>query len=889
MADDDDLYDEFGNYIGPDLHSSSSEEEEENGKDEASEAEKDSAGENESTSNGIAASGVSPRVEVEAEGAATTSLVLHEDKKYYPDADEVYPDAEVLVQDEDAQSIEAAIIAPVKRKAFSLLEAKAEERRTVYSEAFMLGLVSRGSLIRNIAVLGHFHHGKTTLCDVLVEQTLEEGCKFTPGKQMRYLDARVDEQDRELSIKATAACLVLPDSNGKHYVVNVMDTPGHVNFAGECTAALRVADGAVVVVDAVEGVMMNTKRLIRHAAAAGASIMLCISKLDRLVHELKLPPTDAYFKLLFIIDQVNSVLKTCSDQKLCPRAGNVCFSSASDGWCFTLASFASIYVRWYKMDVDPIAFAKRLWGEVYYNPATRKFVNKIADQRSTADANGDGVIPDGMPRSFVHFILRPIYKLYAQVLGEEPHVLKKTLRSIGIKLSAEELTMDAKPLLKLVFAKFFEGQASGFVDMLVGHCASPKAAAEHKTRQTYTGPIDPSDPFCASMLSCDRNGPLAIQVVKLYSTVDASDFVALGRILSGTVKRGQKVRVLGENYSLQDDEDMAKCVVTGIGLSQGRTRLDVDQLPAGNWVLLDGVAPTISKTATIVSDDEAAAKACIFKPLAFNSCAVVKLAIEPLNPSELPKMLAGLRSVNKSYLLLTTKVEESGEHVIYGTGELFLDCVMHDLREMYAEIEIKVSDPIVSFRETVLETSSLKCSAVTPNQKNRLSFVAEPLEKGLAEELESGKVSLKSWSKQKISKYFMQEHKWDILASRSIWAFGPEDDIGSNILLDDTLPGDVDKELLGTVKSNIVQGFKWGCREGPLCDEPIRAVKFKLFDVALASEALHRGGGQVIPTTRRVLYSSFLTASPRLMEPVFSFEIQCPAGKLAIFALRKFV
>jgi U5 small nuclear ribonucleoprotein component len=101
----------------------------------------------------------------------------------------------------------------------------------------------------------------------------------------------------------------------------------------------------------------------------------------------------------------------------------------------------------------------------------------------------------------------------------------------------------------------------------------------------------------------------------------------------------------------------------------------------------------------------------------FNTVSVVKVAVEPINPSELPKMLEGLRKINKSYPLATTKVEESGEHVILGTGEIYLDCILHDLRKMYAEIEVKAADPVVSFCETVVETSSLKCFAETPNKK----------------------------------------------------------------------------------------------------------------------------------------------------------------------------
>ena len=87
----------------------------------------------------------------------------------------------------------------------------------------------------------------------------------------------------------------------------------------------------------------------------------------------------------------------------------------------------------------------------------------------------------------------------------------------------------------------------------------------------------------------------------------------------------------------------------------------------------------------------------------------------------------------------------------------------------------------------------------------------------------------------------------------------------------------MDKGLLGSVKESIVQGFQWGTREGPLCDEPIRNVKFKILDAVIANEPIHRGGGQIIPTARRVAYSAFLMATPRLMEPYYYVEVQAPA------------
>ena len=133
-----------------------------------------------------------------------------------------------------------------------------------------------------------------------------------------------------------------------------------------------------------------------------------------------------------------------------------------------------------------------------------------------------------------------------------------------------------------------------------------------------------------------------------------------------------------------------------------------------------------------------------------------------------------------------------------------------------------------------------------------------------------------SWPKKKVGEFFRTKYDWDVLAARSVWAFGPTTD-GPNLLMDDTLAGEVDKKRLGSVKDYIVQGFQWASREGPLCDEPMRNVKFKILDAVIAPEHIHRAGGQIIPTARRVAYSAFLMASPRLMEPYYYVEVQAPA------------
>ncbi len=255
--------------------------------------------------------------------------------------------------------------------------------------------------------------------------------------------------------------------------------------------------------------------------------------------------------------------------------------------------------------------------------------------------------------------------------------------------------------------------------------------------------------------------------------------------------------------------------ISDVWIAETRYNLPTDGVPAGNWVLLGGVDNSIVKSATIVDkrleDDE---DVYIFKPITHFTESVFKVAVEPINPSELPKMLDGIRKINKSYPLITTKVEESGEHVILGTGELYMDCVLHDLRRLYADMEIKVSDPVTRFCETVVEESATKCYTVTPNKKNRITMVAEPLEDGIARDIETGAVKIKDPVRQ-IAKFFQEKHQWDLLAARSIWAFGP-DDIGPNILQDDTLPGEVCLLLLFTYNPCVGCAGVWDQSVCPL-------------------------------------------------------------------------
>lgn len=748
-------------------------------------------------------------------------MILHEDKQYYPSAQQVYgADVETLVQEEDTQLLSEPIVAPVQQRKFTVEEA--ELPPVHFSREFMTDLLNFPDQVRNIALVGHLHHGKTALMDMFVMQThdLSERLQMRTGtqseEQLRYTDVHFLERSRGLSIKASPMSLVLQSTKGKSHLFNIIDTPGHVNFVDEVAASSRLVDGIVLVVDIVEGVQANTEQLIKHAVLDDLPLTLVVNKMDRLILELKMPPNDAYFKLKHVIEEVNTVIESIlpgqgESRRLSPEKGNVAFASASMGWCFTLQSFAKMYAEMYPQ-IETADLALRLWGDVFFNPRSRKFTRKGVEE--------------GSKRTFVNFVLEPIYKLYSHTISESAEDLKETLAGVGINLKPSQLKSDAKGLLNLVCEQFF-GPATGFVDMIIQSVPSPVVGSRKKLEKHYTGPLNTK--VAAAMSSCNADGPLIIHVTKLFNNSDASAFHAFGRIMSGTARPGQQVRVLGEGYTPEDEEDMVTATISDTWIAETRYNIPTSGVPAGNLVLLGGVDNSIVKTATLVpltlADEE---DAYIFKPIRNLTESIFKVAVEPVNPSELPKMLDGLRKINKSYPLITTKVEESGEHVVLGTGELYMDCVLHDLRRLYSEMEIKVSDPVTRFCETVAETSAIMCYSITPNKRNKITMIAEPLDDGIAEDIESGKVRIKD-PIRKVAKFFEENYDWDKLAARSIWAFGPEE-MGPNILQDDTLPSQVDKKLIGSVRDSITQGFNWGTREGPLCEER-KSLSFIVLDL----------------------------------------------------------
>lgn len=773
-------------------------------------------------------------------------------EKYYPTAEATYgAKVSVLVEEEDRQGVEEPIIAPEKvQKVSYWLE---QPLKTVYDEIYLRQVASVPTLVRNVAVLGALHHGKTSFMDHLVAESHALGEVIAKN----YLDTSSIERQRGISISTTPVSLLLPNLKGKQYCFHLLDTPGHSDFDAEVDASLRLVDGAAVVIDVVEGVTDRVSRLLESLLRADVKFVIVINKLDRLVLELKIPANDAYYKIAHVIEQVNLLVSektTAHSDKMVfsPDLGNVLFASSEFGFAFSLQTFSEMYRRRYpKASFSASALAKRLWGNVYYDADKRTFSTNQTSQRT-----------------FVHFVIEPLYKLITTCMCEDTESLRKVVFELALPpLTSKQLfEIDRKELLLIVSQSFF-GICQGFVEMCVAHLPDPQEGARRIVKNYYMGPQD--DKVAQSIAAADSGGALIVQAAKMHSVSETAPFKVLARILSGTLREKQEVQVLGDRFaSERDDEDVSFQQVTKVSLAVGRYEIQCQSVVCGNIVWLTG--PTldhvINKSATLIASDESLTYA--LKPLKPTVPSTVKIAVEPLKPADLPKMVEGLRRLSKIYVSCVTKVEESGEHVILGTGEVFLDCLMYELRELYAQVEIRVSDPAVTFCETVSESSSLLCFANTSNGKNRLYVAADILEDGVCSGIESGKLSDADRAYQLLESHF----GWDPLAASSIWCFGPTPS-SPNVLRNDTIPDETNPKTLSLVRRYIEQGFQWATREGPLCDEPIRGTLFKLTQASLDGEPISRTAGQIIPAARRACYSAFLTAAPRLMEPIAKLEV----------------
>jgi len=710
--------------------------------------------------------------------------------------------------------------------------------------------------VRNMTVVAHVDHGKSTLTDSLVSKA--GIISAAAAGEKRFTDTRADEQERCITIKSTGISLYFEDdcldNEMKPYLINLIDSPGHVDFSSEVTAALRVTDGALVVVDTVSGVCVQTETVLRQAIEERIRPVLHVNKVDRALLELKMDPEDMYLSFVKAVESVNVIIDTYDDRsmgdiQLDPTKGVVSFGSGLQGWAFTLEQFAASYCTKFGVSYD--VMMKKLWGENYFDSAAKKIVNRKSD---------NGV------RCFNKFIIGPICEVFKAVMNDDKDRYAVLLEKLDIKLTKEEKDLTSKALLKRVMQLWLPA-GDCMLRMIVKHLPSPKVAQNYRADILYSGPKD--DEAYKSIKNCDPKGVLMMYVSKMVPSGEKGRFFAFGRVFGGTAAGGAKVRIQGPNYEPGKKTDLNEKPIQRTAIMMGSRVEQVPDIPAGNTGVLIGIDTCLVKTGTI-TDWEHAHNVVDMK---YSVSPVVRVSVRPKDPSQVQKLAEGLKRLAKSDPLVQCESTESGEFIVAGCGELHMEICLKDLREDYAQIELIVADPVVSYKETVTEPSSAQCMSKSANKHNRLYFDCQPLPIALVEEIEAERLLPRTEQKEKFAKF--AEH--DIVKTEvlRLWGWGP-DNKGPNFIFDATSG----IQYMNEIKEHCVNGFQWVSREGVLCESPLRGARFNLYDATLHADAIHRGAGQIVEPTRKACYGAQLVSEPRLVEPIFLVDIKVPQDEV---------
>jgi elongation factor 2 len=629
----------------------------------------------------------------------------------------------------------------------------------------ILKLMGKKENIRNIGIIAHIDHGKTTMTDSL----LAEAGLLSPqiAGQARALDYLEEEQKRGITIK-TANISLLHEVSGRPYVINLVDTPGHVDFTGKVTRTLRAIDGAVVVVDAVEEVMVQTETVTRQALDERIKPILFINKVDRLITELRLTSDEIQNKFIRIIRDFNNLIEIYGEPefkdkwKVDPAKETVAFGSALHRWGFTL------------------------------NMAQKKGI-KFVD---VVDAYAKGK----------HQTLPQLLPLH-----------------------------------------------SGILDMVVKNTPNPIEAQKYRLPKIWKGKTESE--ISQAMLNCDDNGPTVMCITNVQTDATAG-LIATGRLFSGSVKNGDKVYLVGvgKEYTVKQ-----------VSIYMGAFREVVNRITAGNIAALVGL--DLASAGETLVDTKHKDVIVPFERIKYLSEPVIRIAIDPKNPKDLPQLVEVMNRLSvEDPNLVATIDKETGEYLLSGMGELHLEIAMKFLTQYSGGIELAASSPIVAYRESVLGQGVVVMTK-SPNKDNSFWVQVKPLENKVIELMENSELTEEIGQKQ-IENMLQEEAKYSIEEAKNVWAL----DEHRNMLIDLTK----NVRNLHEVKDSIISGFHWACRTGPLCEESLRGVKAELLDAQLHEEPKQREPPQIMRAISRAILGSALTAKPVLLEPIYKINVSVP-------------
>nr|CAB3446818.1 unnamed protein product [Digitaria exilis] len=607
-------------------------------------------------------------------------------------------------------------------------------------------------LVRNTCILAHVDHGKTSLADHLVASG--GGGLLHPklAGSARFMDHLPEEQRRAITMKSSSVALryAHPSTGGPHhYRVHLIDSPGHADFCSEVSAAARLSDSALVVVDAAKGVRVQTHAALRQAFVERLRPCLVLNKLDRLITDLLLSPDDAYARLRRILAEVNSfcsALRSGSyfssllhdddgrrdgddedEDAFHPHKGNVVFACARDGWGFRIDRFADLYAK--KTGASKANLLRGFWGP-YYVDKEKKAVLPLRKE-STGSAGAE------QQPAFVQNVLKPLWKVYQRGLtpNSGEWMQRNVVSVFDLKVSPRELhSKDPKVSLHAVLRAWLP-LADSVMEMLVECTPDPVAAQAFRVPRLMPERrvVADSDSGCASIVaeaervrscvaacSTSTTAPVVVFVSKMFvvpytmlpskglngellnhnhqaqhsEQEPEESFLAFARVFSGVLRAGQKVFVLSPLYdpvkgdaAASGNKHAQEVELQCLYQMLGQDLMPIDSVAAGNVVAIQGLGQHVLKSATLSST-----KNCWpFSSMTFQVSPMLKVAVEPSKPTDLGALVKGLKLLNQADPLVVYTVSQRGEHVLAAAGQVHLERCIKDLQDRFAKVQLETT------------------------------------------------------------------------------------------------------------------------------------------------------------------------------------------------------
>lgn len=640
-------------------------------------------------------------------------------------------------------------------------------RRKEISE--ILNLMEKTQNIRNFGLVGHIDHGKTTLSDSL----LSEAGFLSPdlAGEARALDFLEEEQRRGITMKSANISLYYDKSLEGHdpFLINLVDTPGHLDFSGKVARALRLVDGVVVVVDAVEEVITQSETVIKQALQEGVKPVLFINKVDRLIRELKLSDEEIKEKYIRIIKSFNTLIERHAEHpfnkrwKVSPLAGNVAFGSALHKWGFTLNILEKSTIKF--KDIRERYNKETYTKETYADLAT-------------------------------YF---PIHK--------------------------------------------------AILEMIVDHLPNPIEAQKYRIEKIWDGRIDTE--IGQAMVNCDPNGPLIVCLSKVQ--VDKHGLIATGRIFSGSCTNKREIFLLNENEYER---------IQRIAIFMGQRREQVDKIPAGNIVAIEGLK-NIKSGETII-DSNSIDEMVPFESVKYVTMPVVTASIEP----EYLRDLDGMKELIENMLIEDPNLnfeinEESGEFLLSGVGPLHLEVTAYEIGKK--GVSVSISEPRAVFKESCRYNSSL-IKVVSSDGKNKLNLRVERLDNKTVRFFQN--IDYKTIKPFDTLKEVLKEKT--ALTDEEIEKFMNCDE-DQNVLI---YMGD--KELDQINKNAILEIFEKIHLNGPLCSEKLSEIKVTIENLNLDNDSQEYVFTELSTMLYDAIKKGLTEAELVLLEPIYHTIIQLP-------------